>query len=152
MKILGIDPGLVRTGYGIIEKGKLKVHGFIKGNSSEKIEKRIKDITEKLAKIIRREKPQICAIESLFFRKVSARSIILSAQLRGAILYLLSKKNIEVKEYTPAKIKLAVTGNGRASKKQIRYMVKKLLKIENSKLHDDEADAIAAAYTAYKEL
>ncbi len=151
MKIMGIDPGLVNTGYGIIERGTILKHGCIKSNSSHTLEERIQKITDEIAKIIRKEKPYLCAIERIFFRKQAAGSVILSAQLRGAILYVLSKMNVRVIEYAPSRIKLAVTGNGRASKKQIRYMVQKLLHTSR-KLKEDEADAIATAYTAYKEI
>lgn len=151
MKILGIDPGLKTTGFGILEGEKLLKCGFIKGDKSNDSLTRIGYIADKIDKIIKKERPELCAMETLFFRKVSARSIILSAQLRGAILYILQKRKIPLIEYTPAKIKFGITGNGRASKTQINYMVSKLLRLER-KLQDDEADALALAYIASKDL
>ena len=94
---------------------------------------------------MRRTEPELCAIETLFFKARGARSVILSAQSRGTILYVLARKGIPVHEVTPATIKLSTTGSGRASKQQMNYMVKRLLGLDD-KVPEHAADALAAAY------
>lgn len=148
MKILGIDPGLCATGYGFIDKNSSIISGVIRSKSTEPLGERIKGITDKLRALIREEKPDLCAIETLFFKNSAARSVILSAHLRGAIFLLLREEKIPVKEFTPAKVKLALTGNGRASKRQMQYMISKLLGAD--KIPTDAADALAVAYCALK--
>ncbi|MCS7259018.1 MAG: crossover junction endodeoxyribonuclease RuvC, partial [candidate division WOR-3 bacterium] len=113
---MGLDPGLVATGYSIVINTKCLAYGVIKPDPKSDWICRIGEIVKHLKKIIRNYQPEVCVVETLFFRKVSARSIITSAHLRGAILYLLFSEKIPLVEITPAKIKKAVTGNGRASK------------------------------------
>ncbi len=148
MKILGIDPGLHATGYGIIDAQNLS-YGVIKSKISESLSYRILDIANQLRALIIRERPDRCAVETLFFKKDAARSVILSAHLRGAIFLVLEQEHIPIHEITPAKVKLNLTGNGRASKKQIQYMVGKILGV-TGKIGADAADALAVAYSATK--
>ena len=88
-------------------------------------------------------------METLFFKAVGARSVILAAQLRGGLFYLMGRRGIPVTEITPATIKLALTGNGRAAKSQMQYMVRALLGIREE-IPDHAADALAAAYCLAK--
>jgi crossover junction endodeoxyribonuclease RuvC len=148
LKVLGIDPGLHATGYGIIGAEQV-CFGVIKSKSSEPLSLRIVKITDELRQLIHRQQPDRCAIESLFFKKEAARSVILSAHLRGAIFLILEQEHIPIREITPAKVKLALTGNGRASKQQMKYMVRQVFDIENG-LPEDAADALAVAYCALK--
>ncbi|MEO0072295.1 MAG: crossover junction endodeoxyribonuclease RuvC [candidate division WOR-3 bacterium] len=145
-KVLGLDPGLVATGYSIVKSSKYLAYGVIKPDPQKDWIFRIAEIVSRLKKIIRTYRPEVCVVETLFFRKVSARSVITSAHLRGAILYLLFSEKIPLVEITPAKIKKAVTGNGRASKAQIAYMVRHLYNI-NENLNHHTSDALAIAYT-----
>jgi crossover junction endodeoxyribonuclease RuvC len=145
-KILALDPGVVATGYSIVKENKCFEYGVIKPNAHADLTTRIGQIITEIRKLIRTYRPDICVIETLFFRKVSARSIITSAQLRGAILYLLFLEKIPLAEITPARIKKVVTGNGRASKKQIEFMIHHLYNFKE-KINHHASDALAIAYT-----
>ncbi|MEO0026061.1 MAG: crossover junction endodeoxyribonuclease RuvC [candidate division WOR-3 bacterium] len=145
-RILGIDPGLSATGFGIIEpNGVLVAQGVITTSPQDTIATRLLVLNQTICRIIRRYQPVCCAIETLFFKGGGARSVILSAQSRGAILTALAKNRIPVYELTPATIKLAVTGSGRASKSQLNYMIRKLLRT-NGRLPEHAADALAVAW------
>lgn len=148
MKILGVDPGLCATGYGFIDKSSSISSGVIRSTSKETLGERIRKIINRLRILIREEKPNLCAVETLFFKNSAARSVILSAHLRGAIFLLLTEEEIPVQEFTPAKVKLTLTGNGRASKRQMQYMISKLLGVD--RISADAADALAVAYCALK--
>jgi len=145
-RILGLDPGLSATGYALVVNEKCLDHGTIPSNSKQILGERISIILAKLKKKIREYAPDVCAIETLFFRQVSARSVILSAQLRGAILYLLFLEKIPAVEITPAKAKKILTGNGRASKQQIDFMVRRIYNL-SGKINEHASDAIAIAYS-----
>lgn len=152
MKILGIDPGLSATGYGFLINGHYDGFGVIKTTPDQPLAQRIKQIISEMNQIIQREKPQSCAVETLFFKVMGgARSVILSAHLRGALFYLLAQHSIPIEEITPAKVKLTLTGNGRASKKQMQFMIKTILGIKD-KVPEDAADALAVAYCLNKKL
>lgn len=145
-RILGIDPGLSATGFGIIEPdGTIVTQGVITTSSEESLACRLLVLNEQIHRLIRRYRPACCAIETLFFKSRGARSVILSAQSRGAILAALAKNRVPVYELTPATIKLAVTGSGRASKSQLNYMIRKLLRT-NHTLPEHAADALAVAW------
>ena len=145
MRILGIDPGLGATGYGIIEDGEATEFGLITTETRQATAERLRLLGESLDEIVRRNRPTLCAIETLFFKSVGARSVIRSAEARGTILYVLGRNSIPVTELTPATIKLALTGSGRASKHQMNYMVKRLLSL-GERVSEHAADALAAAY------
>lgn len=152
MKILGIDPGLSRTGYGLLKDGSYLRHGLIRSyprtsSGPQGLGARIQLITEELRKLIREEAPDLCCIETLFFKRTAARSVILTAHLRGGLFLLMREEGLPVMELTPAQVKLALTGNGRASKQQIQYMVSTLLGVKSAR---DAADALALAYCAHK--
>ncbi|MEO0074639.1 MAG: crossover junction endodeoxyribonuclease RuvC [candidate division WOR-3 bacterium] len=144
-RILGLDPGLSVTGYGFVVNEQCLDYGMVRTDNAYPLGERIAKIISNLRKLILRHKPKVCVIESLFFRQQSARSVIYSAHLRGALFYLLFKLNIPVIEVTPAKVKKVLTGNGRASKAQINYMVRKLYKLDG-KVNEHAADALAVAY------
>lgn len=145
-RILGLDPGLNATGYAIVTDDKCVDYGVLLSDNCQVLGERIAKILDGLKKKIREHLPDVCAIETLFFRKVSARSVIFSAQLRGAILYLLFREKIPVIEITPAKAKKILTGNGRASKQQIDFMVRRIYHL-NGKINEHASDAIALAYS-----
>jgi crossover junction endodeoxyribonuclease RuvC len=151
MVILGIDPGLAETGFGVLRDGRVIAQGAFRSATGEPLSERIGSIVNRMDNLIRRERPDACAVETLFFRGIGARSVILSAHLRGGLFYLLGKRGIPVTELTPATIKLTLTGNGRAAKRQMQYMVRTLLGIRET-VPDHAADALAAAYCLAKKI
>lgn len=152
-KILGIDPGYDRVGICILEKVSVNENKIIfsecfETNKKKEINERIFEICENLEKIILKYYPSELAIEKLFFTN-NQKTVMGVSEARGAIIYLSQKMNLKISEYTPLQIKIALTGYGKATKDQIYFMLKKVLKIktENRKNLDDEYDAIAVAYT-----
>ncbi len=152
-KILGIDPGYDRVGICILEKVSVNENKIIfsecfETNKKKEINERIFEICENLEKIILKYSPSELAIEKLFFTN-NQKTVMGVSEARGAIIYLSQKMNLKISEYTPLQIKIALTGYGKATKDQIYFMLKKVLKIktENRKNLDDEYDAIAVAYT-----
>ncbi len=145
MRILGIDPGLGATGYGIIEDGEATEFGLITTDTHQSIADRLRSLGEGVDEVVQRTRPTRCALETLFFKSVGARSVIRSAEARGTIIYVLGRNRIPVTELTPATIKLSLTGSGRASKHQMNYMVKRLLSL-GERVSEHAADALAAAY------
>lgn len=148
MVILGIDPGFDRLGCAILkkEKGgeKLLYSACLKTDKKLPHEKRIFSLAKELEKIISKYKPNIVAIESLFFAK-NQKTAIKVAEARGMILHVAASNKIPVKEFTPLQIKMALTGYGKAEKRQVQNMVKAILKMHKMPKSDDEADAIACA-------
>jgi crossover junction endodeoxyribonuclease RuvC len=151
LRILGIDPGLGATGYGIVEDGEATEFGLITTDTRQPIAERLRSLGEGLEQVVRRNRPTLCALETLFFKGGGARSVIRSAEARGTIIYVLGRNQIPVTELTPATIKLAVTGSGRASKHQMNYMVKRLLSL-GERVSEHAADALAAAYCLNRRL
>ncbi|MGQ9708147.1 MAG: crossover junction endodeoxyribonuclease RuvC [bacterium] len=145
-RILGLDPGLSATGFGVLnEAGWVLKYGVISTDSGQGVSERLLHLSQEVRKIVKKFQPKYCAVETLFFKGGGARSVILSAQSRGTILTVLAKDRVPVFELTPATVKLAATGSGRASKSQLNYMIRKLLKI-NHDLPEHAADALAVAY------
>ncbi|MEX0689998.1 MAG: crossover junction endodeoxyribonuclease RuvC [Candidatus Paceibacterota bacterium] len=147
MIILGIDPGTTRIGYGVIKKENNKFSHLKSGILEIKEESnasKILSLEMELEKIINKFKPDKIGVEKIFFSK-NKKTAIKVAEARGVILSLVYKKSIPVAEMEPSKIKLAVTGNGRSSKKGVAKMVHYFLKIPTNELIDDETDALAIA-------
>ena len=149
MRILGIDPGSRKTGYGLIEHSNNKSRhldsGFIRLNEKETLIERLLMLSTELEKIIDRLNPNCGAIEKIFYAK-NAQSALSLAHARGVILLKFSEKQLPIHEYQALKVKQTVVGAGRADKEQIKHMVKILLKINDS-LQEDQADALAVALT-----
>jgi len=150
MVILGIDPGFARIGYGIIEKNggtiTYKSSGLIETNNLVFTERTL-FIERGLLKIIKEEKPDKAGVEKLFFSKNKKTALGVS-EARGVILNTLAKNKIETLELSPSEIKMGLTGNGNSSKKEVAYMVSKILNIDTSKVIDDTTDALAVAITS----
>ena len=150
MKILGIDPGIGRTGWGIIgvESGKLKVENFgcIETAIETPVEKRLQEVYEQVTSLIKEHQPDEFAIEELFFN-TNAKTALVVGQARGVILLAAAEKNIPISVYTPLQVKIAVTGYGRAEKGQVGMLVKTLLKLSSVPKPDDTSDALAVALT-----
>jgi len=150
MKVIAIDPGYDRIGIAVIEKEKkeekiLFSECFIT-NRKKHLNERIFSLGERINYIIKKYSPEFLAIESLFFSK-NTKTALSVAEARGVIIYQAMKNNIPVYEYTPNQIKVAVGGYGGAHKRDILFMVEKLVKIDKRKRIDDELDAIAIGLT-----
>ena len=148
MKILGIDPGSLVTGYGVVLKGSRGrlIHlcdGEISPDPSSPLPERLLAISKTLNRVIEEYRPDAVAIESIFFAK-NARSAITLGQARGVPLLSAASYGLKVFEYDPRKIKLSITGYGNATKDQVQKMVGMLLKTTRA-IKPDAADALAAA-------
>jgi crossover junction endodeoxyribonuclease RuvC len=147
--ILGIDPGTAVTGYGVVDRASdgavaLQECGVIRTSSKAPLPDRLRDIYEGVSEIMDRHSPAVVAVEGVFFGK-NARSAVVLGHARGAILVAASLRQTEVAEYPPAEVKSAVVGNGRATKEQVGFMVKRLLKLKEAPRPHDAADAVAVA-------
>jgi crossover junction endodeoxyribonuclease RuvC len=150
MRILGIDPGTGILGFGVIDvvrgNAQLVDAGVIRTPVKEDDAVRLQTIFEELTDIIAQNKPEIMAVEKLFFA-ANVTTAMTVAQARGVVLLAGKQANLEIFEYTPLQIKQALTGYGRAEKKQIQEMVKVILKLKEVPKPDDCADALACALT-----
>lgn len=150
MIILGIDPGYATVGFGLVENlsGKCRAieYGAIITKKEENLPNRLLKISNAFEQIIDKYKPDAIAIEELFFQN-NQKTAILVAEARGAILLTAYKKCAALYEYTPLQIKQAMTGYGRAEKRQIQEMVKAMLNLTCLPKPDDAADALAVALT-----
>lgn len=148
MRILGIDPGFAIVGYGIVEytgnKFKVLHYGAITTRAGENIFDRLKKIHDDLNEIIEHFKPDVMAIEELFFNS-NQKTAINVAQARGVLVLAAMNAGVKIFEYTPLQVKQAVTGYGRADKNQVQQMVKILLSLDKVPKPDDTADALALA-------
>jgi crossover junction endodeoxyribonuclease RuvC len=149
MRVLGVDPGSVICGYGVVEKqGKtlqLIEYGVIEAKRQyEDLPQRLKTIYERLGSVITRALPDEMAIETVFYSK-NVQSIVKLAHARSAAVLAAVMAEIPTAEYSPRFIKKSVTGNGNASKEQVQYMVKNLLNIEETPEFYDATDALAIA-------
>lgn len=148
MIILGIDPGYGTIGYGVIEKNGSKItpvdYGVIQTPKDESIATRLAMIYDSLNILIKKYKPDEIAVEELFFN-TNITTGIKVAQARGVILLCAVRECGRLFEYTPLMVKQSLTGNGRADKKQVQYMVKMMLKLKTEPRPDDAADALAIA-------
>jgi len=147
MRILGIDPGSSATGYGVIERreGKLVhiAHGVVRPLADTHLASRLDQLYTTLSDVIAHHVPDCAVVEEVFVA-ASPRSALVLGQARGAILAAVARAGVPVNEYTPARIKRSVTGNGRATKQQVKSMVKRLLSLDRVPA-SDAADALAAA-------
>ena len=150
MIILGIDPGIGRTGWGVISSHNAtqQVHryGCIETHKTTVGEKRLQELYEQVVTIIQGEKPDAIAIEELFFN-TNVSTALTVGQARGVILLAAAQSDIPIAVYTPLQVKIAVTGYGRADKKQVGHMIKTILKLSSIPTPDDTADALAIALT-----
>ena len=146
--ILGIDPGTVIMGYGLIHiKGtdpELLSTGVIKLDKFDEHADRLKKIFERTIAIIEEYKPDELAIEAPFFGK-NVQSMLKLGRAQGVAIAAALSKNIPITEYSPKKIKMSITGNGNASKEQVAAMLQQLLKFKNTSQHLDATDALGAA-------
>ena len=148
MIILGIDPGLANTGYGLIRYEKKKIelidYGCVLTYKKDTFSLRIKKIYYKIKELIEKYNPHEVAIEEIFFNK-NVRSALTVSKVHGMVAITVALMGLELYEYTPLQIKQATVGNGRAEKHQVQSMVKILLNLSEIPRPDHAADALAAA-------
>lgn len=148
MLILGLDPGTATVGFALLQKNKNKLtaaqYGCIKTKPGGDAGERLVHIAKELQKIIMQFKPQVAAIERLFFMN-NIKTAMSVSQARGVMLMTLAKLKLPTYEYTPLQVKLTVTGYGKAPKMQVQKMVKTVLQLDKLPEPDDAADALAIA-------
>ena len=146
--ILGIDPGLANTGWGVIEvigsRKRCVAYGCFSTSADEPIDQRLKKIHDGIVAVIERYHPTELGIESIYFA-TNAKSAIATGQARGAALVAVASAGITVGEYTPLQIKQTVVGTGAADKTQVQYMVRAILGLDHEPRPDHAADALGAA-------
>jgi len=138
MRILGIDPGYTRVGYGVVEDDQALDYGCLNPKNDLAI------LHRQILDLIKRHKPQALAIEKLFFSQ-NTKTAMRVGEARGVVLLAAAQAKLEIAEYSPMEVKIAVTGYGKAEKKQVQQMVKTLLKLDEIPRPDDTADALAVA-------
>ncbi|OGU55665.1 MAG: crossover junction endodeoxyribonuclease RuvC [Ignavibacteria bacterium RBG_13_36_8] len=148
MIILGVDPGTITTGYGIIQyerDGFLHIaSGIILTPAVKELAPRLEVIYDELDKLIKKYKPEEFSIETAFYGK-NVQSAMKIGYARGVSLLVAVHNNLPCKEYSPREIKKSVVGNGAASKEQVQFMIKKLIGMQKKKMKFDESDALAVA-------
>lgn len=148
MVVLGIDPGFAIVGFGVLDSNtgvnRLLGCGVITTQAGIPMPKRLLQIGEDLQELITHFKPDVVAVEELFFN-TNVTTGIGVAQARGVILFTAEKMGVPVFEYKPLQVKLAVTGYGRADKSQVMEMTRRILKLASVPKPDDAADAVAIA-------
>ena len=152
--ILGIDPGLAHTGWGVVRQDGPRLnclaYGCVTTDAGQPLTQRLKKIFDQIGAVIDRFGPTCVGIETVWFGQ-NTTAAILTGQARGAALVACANGGLDVGEYTPNEIKLAVVGAGMAEKQQVQYMVRKLLNLDHTPEPDHAADALAAAicYTTH---
>jgi len=147
MIILGLDPGIARTGFGVVDTSRSNYFvrcGVLTTPAGEAVEDRLATIGGDLQKIIATYKPEEALVEQIFFG-ANRKTAIVTAQTRGVLLYVLRTHGIMVHSLTPLQIKSRLTGQGRATKHQVQMVLMKRLHLTSPPEPDDAADALAAA-------
>jgi len=147
-RVLGCDPGLAITGYGILDSDGQQLtpiaFGVLRTKAGLDEPTRLLDLYQKLVEMIQRYQPDVAAVEKLFF-STNVRTAMMVSQARGVLLLSLAEAGLPIWEYTPMQIKQAVTGYGQADKLQIQEMVRLLLNLREIPRPDDAADALAVS-------
>ena len=158
MIIIGIDPGYERLGIAVLEKSIatgnkecLLFSECFKTSTKLKFEERLQKVGNEIKKIIKKYKPEILAIETLFLN-TNHKTVMHVAEVRGVIIYEGMGAGLKVFEASPPQIKIATTGYGRANKEQMMKMIKILIKVDKKIKSDDELDAMAIALTAFTHM
>ncbi len=155
MLILGIDPGIAITGYGILDCDKTNVKiaasGSVQTSKMKTIQERLAELYADMQEIIKTYKPDIAVIEELFYFK-NLKTVIPVAQARGVIIMALAQNGIPLAEYTPLQVKQTITGFGRATKDEVKQMTALALPDETMPKLDDTVDAIAIALCHYRHV
>ena len=155
MLILGLDPGSLHTGYGLLEKDGSSLVPIDAGRFScprdLDLPRRLAHLARRLEDLIAARPPDLAVLETPF-HGMNAHSLIVLAQARGALLAVLAGRGIEIREFSPAEVKSAVTGNGRADKEQVARMVRLLLAARGDGWSSDATDALALAICCAQRL
>lgn len=150
MRIIGIDPGTAITGFGVIDYDrnsfKFVDAGVIRTHKDEAMNDRLSTVYDEMKELLQEFKPDVMSIELLFFAR-NVTTAMTVGQSRGIVMLAATQAGIPIYEYTPMQVKQAVTGYGKADKKQIQEMVKNLLKLDAIPKPDDAADGLAIAIT-----
>lgn len=148
MRTLGIDPGTAATGFGVVDEIDKRLSlvdfGCIKTPAGMPMPERLKIISIELTELIEKYSPENISVEQLFFCS-NAKTAIKVGEARGVILLTAAQAGLKISEYTPLQVKMALTGYGKADKKQVQYMVKNILGCKETPKPDDAADALAIA-------
>ncbi len=151
MRILGIDPGLGITGYGLIDLSnreiKLIEAGIVRSNAQYKIEKRLLEIFKKILSLIKDIRPHVAVLEELYSHYKHPRTSILMGHVRGIICMAIEQQKIQLVNYSSTRVKKAITGRGHASKEQIQRTITQLLNLSRIPEPVDVTDALALAVT-----
>lgn len=150
MRVLGLDPGTATVGYGVVEDrdGRFVAvaYGAITTSAKEETGRRLQQIYQETERLIAQYRPDAAAVEQLFFGR-NITTAISVGQARGVLLLALTNAGLPISEYSPPKIKEAVSGYGNASKDQVQFMVQNLLNLDETPQPDDAADGLAVALT-----
>jgi len=156
MIILGIDPGLQITGYGILKSNGYEIGvieaGIIKTNLKDSFENKLGEIFSEIGKIIKQYRPDYVAIEELYSHYAHPKTAIIMGHARGTVFLQASQSGTPIVSYASTRIKKSLTGNGRASKSQMRKMIKSTLGLRDELFSPDTADALAAAICHHNAL
>jgi crossover junction endodeoxyribonuclease RuvC len=148
MLVLGVDPGTAVTGYGLVRCGRPDLNlvgtGCIKTNKNTPFADRLQQIYDGLSKVISDFTPERMALEDVFYSR-NVKTALQIGHVRGVVLLAASNNGLEAIEYSPRKVKQAVTGNGDASKQQVQFMVQRILRLETPPIPFDVSDALALA-------
>jgi len=148
MRVLGIDPGFDRNGFGVVDDngGKLVhiAHGVLQTSKDDSFMTRLRQVRDNVADLIDQYKPDCVAVEKLFFQ-TNAKTAINVGMARGVVLLVIADAGIKLVEPTPNQVKQGTAGHGSADKRQVQEMVKRLLKLDAIPKPDDAADALAIA-------
>jgi crossover junction endodeoxyribonuclease RuvC len=148
MRVLGIDCGTERTGYGVIESDgrthRLISAGVIRTSTKSPLEARLQEISRELRGVIARDTPSAAAVEEVFYSN-NVKTALKLAHVRGVALLAISEAGLELGEYSPLEIKTSVVGYGRAEKRQVQVMVTSLLRLDGAIKSEDACDALAVA-------
>jgi len=151
MRILGIDPGLGITGYGLIEAGERNIKvieaGIIRSDAKEAIEKRLFEIHKKVLSLIKDTRPEVVVLEELYSHYKHPRTSILMGHARGIIALAVEQQKVKLVNYASTRVKKAITGRGHASKQQIQRTVTNFLNLKQLPEPVDVTDALALAIT-----
>lgn len=150
MRILGVDPGLETTGYGLIEAGngsgpRLVEAGLIRTSKAQSLPRRLLTVSEQLRAIIDQHRPELVAVEDLYSYYKTPKPAILMGHVRGVVLGTAASANLPVVSYFPTRIKRAIVGKGHASKVQIARLVQTRLRLPHADVPPDVTDALAVA-------
>lgn len=152
MIILGVDPGTAATGYGVVRRvegprqAALIECGVIRTRPRDSLPERLREIYEGVVELIERHRPQVLAVEDVFYAR-NVRTTVVLGHARGVVLLAGARADIRVHEFSPAVIKKAVVGTGAATKEQVQFMLTRLLRLRSVPYPSDAADGVAAALT-----